>query len=124
MVRRLFTLTALFALSACTSVQIGDQGGKIHHYFGFVSVQVPEVTQALEAYKVTSYGLAIENGLMVGARDTERVLVPLRTNQAGSQPHEATCALVVIVRSHAEARHARNTLKDIEGENLCLVSYQ
>lgn len=123
MVHLISRLMPLFALSACAAVQIGGGDGKTHHYFGFVSVQVPEVKQAVEAYKVTSYGLAIEDGLMIGARDTEMVLIPLKENPDGRQPYEATCAMVIIVRSNAEARQARQTLKDIKGDDLCLATF-
>ncbi len=123
MVHLISRLMLFCVLSACANVQIGGGEGKTHHYFGFVSVQVPEVERAVEAYKVTSYGLAIEDGLMIGARDTEMVLVPLKVNPAGRQPHEATCAMVIIVRSNAEAQHARQTLKDIKGDDICLATF-
>lgn len=112
------------ALGACANVQIAADGGKTHRYFGFVSVQVPKTEKAIQAYKISSLGFAIENGLLIGARDTEMVLVPLRESEGGARPNEATCSMVVIVRSSAEAEHARDTLKDLKGDNICLAEFQ
>lgn len=124
MVKKLisFWLAPIF-LTACTSVKIADDGGETHQYFGFVSIQVPETDKRIKAYKISSYGLAIENGLLIGARDTEMVLVPLNDGE-GAAPDEATCSMVVIVRSGAEAEHAHNILKNLEGDTICLATFQ
>lgn len=117
-------IISICILSGCASVQIAEGDGATHQYFGFVSVKVPSTEKGIKAFKITSYGIAVENGLMIGGRDTEMVLVPLRENEDGAQPDEATCSMVVIVRSNAEAEHARDTLKNLEGNNICLAAFQ
>lgn len=121
---RFFTAAALLlSMTACSSVRTTDRGGKSYRYFGFVEVVVPKVERDVEAVRIQSFGVALEKGLSVGWRDREMVLVPLKTSEDGAQPDEATCAVVVIVRSNAEAQHARDTLKNLKGDNVCLASF-
>ena len=115
--------------SACSSVrvsEVGDQatGTKTYRYLGYVEVIVPETRQKIEAVKIQSLGLAVENGISLGWKNREQVLVPLKQPQGAATPFEATCGLVVIIRSDAEARHAEKILADMEGENICLASFQ
>lgn len=115
--------------SACSSVRVSEADGhaagtKTYRYFGYVEVTVPETKQKVEAVKIQSLGLAVENGISIGWKDREQVLVPLKQPKGAAAPLEATCSLVVIIRSDAEARHAEKILADIEGENICLASFQ
>ena len=114
----------LVSLSGCASVRTTDGEGKSYRYFGFVEVVVPEAQANIEAVKITSAGIAIENGLSVGWRDTEQVIVPLKKGAGENAPPEATCSMVVIVRSDTEAQNAREILSDLKGENICLTSFQ
>lgn len=118
-------LLAAFA-SACTRVDLAEPDGetKTHRYFGFVEVKVPAVEHGIEAYQTRSLGVAFNDGVVVGWQDEERVLVPLKVPEGAGAPYEATCSMVVIVRSDAEARHAEEILSSLKGENICLASFQ
>ena len=122
--RHFLLVFLLFSVTACASVRVENGDGKTYRYFGYVEVQVPEKDARIEAYKIRSLGLAIEQGISLGWRDNEQVLVPLKQNVDDSAPAEATCSIVVIVRSDAEARHAREILSDLKGANICLTSFQ
>lgn len=124
MIRLVLALMTLTLLGACTSIRTTDRDGKSYRYFGFVEVVVPKVERDIEAVKIESAGIALEKGLSVGWRENETVLVPLRENAEGPQPNEATCGIVVVVRSNAEAEQARDTLKDLKGDNICLATFQ
>lgn len=115
--------------AACSSIRVSEADGpqaktKTYRYFGYVEVTVPETEKKIEAVKIQSLGLAIENGISLGWKDQETVLVPLKQSGGAAAPLEATCSLVVIIRSDAEARHAENILANIKGENICLASFQ
>ena len=114
----------LFLVTACASVRVENGNGKTYRYFGYVEVQVPEKDDRIEAYKIRSLGLAIEQGISLGWRDNEQVLVPLKEGEGEGAPYEATCSMVVIVRSDAEAKHAREILSDLKGANICLTLFQ
>jgi hypothetical protein len=120
-----------FCLSACASVsvidnRVGEDGreSQTHRYFGFVEVVVPKASHDIEAVRIQSAGIAIEQGLSIGWRETETVLVPLKVNEDGSTPDEATCSLVVIIRSGSEAAHAAELLRNIEGDGICTATFQ
>ncbi len=122
--RLVLVLISITLLSACTSIRATERDGKSYRYFGFVEVVVPKIERDIEAVKIQSAGIALENGLSVGWRENETVLVPLKEGAAKGAPLEATCGMVVIVRSVAEAEHAAAVLRDLKGENICLTSFQ
>ena len=111
-------------LSACASVRLTEGDGKTHQYFGYVAVTMPIAQKHIEAVKLQSFGIALENGIAIGWRDKEMVLVPLRVPADAEMPYEATCSVVVIVRSGKQAQHAVKTLSNIEGEQICVTSFQ
>ncbi|MBL4836908.1 MAG: hypothetical protein JKY34_04960 [Kordiimonadaceae bacterium] len=98
--------------------------GKTHRYFGFVEVVLPKTEKGIRAVSVKSLGVAIENGISIGWRDKEQVLVPLKVQADGTTPDEAICSMVVIIRSTAEAKHAAKMLQPLKGENICLTSFE
>jgi len=121
---RILILCLVFALlPACTSVRLTDDNGERHQYFGFVELVIPKVKNDIQAYKVTSFGVAIERGLSVGWRDNERVLVPLKEPENGTAPFEATCSTIIIIRSSSDAKHAAEMLRAFEGEEICLAAF-
>ncbi len=119
-------LLLLTLVAACTRVDIGAQEGdsKTHRYFGFVEVKVPQTRGRVHAVAVTSAGIALEDGLMIGWRENERIVVPVPLEDGKPPPDEAPCNLIVIVRSDEDAKHARDILAGLEGENICLTSFQ
>ncbi|WP_417449914.1 hypothetical protein [Kordiimonas sp.] len=114
----------MILVAACTSVELGEGGGKTHRYLGFVEVTLPETRGQLRAWQIKSVGIAAEDGIMLGWREQEQVLVPLKEPDGEAMPHEAPCSLVVVIRSDAEAKHAREILSGLDGENICLTSFQ
>jgi len=124
MYRLILLMALLIILNACTSIRTTESGGKHYRYFGFVEVVVPKTEQDIEAYRIQAMGIAIENGLSIGWRETEMVLVPLKEGAGAGAPQEATCSMVVIVRSDTEAKHAREILSELKGANICLTSFQ
>lgn len=120
----LLGLLALVLLPACTQVDLTGEEGKTYSYFGYVEIKLPETEGRVHAVAVQSAGIALEEGLMIGWRDNERVVVPLEAREGEAPPAEAPCTLIVIVRSDAQAKHAREILSGLEGENICLTSFQ
>jgi hypothetical protein len=120
----LLGLVALVLLPACTQVNLAGETGKTYRYFGFVELKLPETKGHVHAVSVESAGIALEDGLMIGWRDNERVVVPLDAREGEAPPAEAPCNLIVIVRSDAQAKHAREILSGLDGENICLTSFQ
>ena len=121
-------LALLVCLAACSSVRIDQTtpvfGTDTYRYFGFVEVIVPKTDGEITAYKIQSLGIALDQGLAIGWRDNEQILVPLKAPEVGGSLWEATCSMIVIIRSDADARHAYQMLSSLKGENICLASFQ
>ena len=119
-------LCALMLAPACASVNLADGEGdaETHRYFGFVELKVPSRDGRIHAYAVKSAGIALEDGLMIGWRESEQVIVPIPLEEGEAPPDEAPCSLIVIVRSDAQAKHAREILSGLDGEKICLTSFQ
>jgi len=124
----MFRLVAIFivlsVLGGCARVTVAEGDGKTYRFLGYVEVELPETEKKIEAVRLQSLGVALESGLSVGWRESEQVLVPLKDGEGEGAPLEATCSMVVIVRSDAEAKHAREILSDLKGENICLTLFQ
>lgn len=119
-------LLVLLLQSACVSVRVNDADkttGNVHRYFGFVEIVQPKLEKGIQAVGVTSLGIAIENGLSIGWRNKEQVLVPLKVSADAATPDEATCSMVVIIRSTEEAEHAAKILQPLKGENICIAKF-
>jgi hypothetical protein len=125
-------LLLIFAagLSACASVRLtggadGHSAGETvtHRYLGYVELVVPKAEKDIQAFKVQSAGIAFDDGLTIGWRDKQLVLVPLKENEDGTVPDEATCSLVVIVSSTAEARQVAVALEGLMGDEICKVNF-
>lgn len=121
-------LALYMCLAACSNVRIDQtkpaSGTDTYRYFGFVEVIVPKTKGGITAYKIQSLGIALEQGLAIGWRDNEQILVPLKAPDAAGAPWEATCSMIVIIRSSADAEHAYQMLSSLKGENICLASFQ
>ncbi|WP_308911301.1 hypothetical protein [Pseudokordiimonas caeni] len=111
------------SLGGCTSVRIGEGQGQTHWHFGFVKIVEPVTSGVPEAYKLDMAGISIGSSLMLGWSSREEVLLPLAPLPAAGRRPEAPCHLVVIIRSTAEARHARSILEGLEGVDPCMVSF-
>ena len=114
----------VWLLAACSSVDLAGEGGETHYYFGYVAITLPETDGRLRAWKIQTAGVAVEDGFLLGWRDQEQVLVPLKEPDGEPLPDEAPCSLVVVIHSDAEAKHARDILSGLDGENICLTSFK
>ena len=120
----LATGTGFLVLASCITVTPGTTRSEVSkYYFGLVKLVTPETDPRITAFNVKTLGLSIDNGLTLGWRSNERVLVPLRVSDIANQPYEATCSIVVIVRSNLEAAHAAQVLRSMEGERVCVTQF-
>lgn len=116
--------TLLLVLSGCSSVVLwNDDRGRSHYRLGFVKIIVAETDNRISAYKIQSLGLVASDGFAIGWHDDEKVLIPLKNINDSEQPYEATCGLVVVLRTKAELEHAHQLIKGLEGENVCVASF-
>ena len=114
----------LLVFFGCTSVHVTEGEGKAYRHFGYIEVFVPETDERIGGVKIQSIGVFLETGISIGWRDEELVWVPLKTPEGVNMPQEATCSVVMIIRSDAQAQHASEILTNIEEKNICLVSFQ
>ena len=122
---RLLTIgLAALVLAGCITVTpTFTEPRKPQYYFGFVKLLIPDSDPRITALNVKSLGLSVDNGFTVGWRSSEKVLVPLRVSENTNQPYEATCGIVVIVRSTSEAADAAGVLSNIEGDEICVTQF-
>lgn len=119
----LFVLGFVFTLGGCSTVVLEDNDrGDSHYRLGLVKIVVPETDKRISAYKIQSLGLLASNGFVLGWQDDEKVLIPLKEGE-GDQPYEATCAIVIVLRSQEELDHTHQIVKGLEGENICVASF-
>lgn len=116
-------LVIFLFLTSCTNIENSDLSGDTHTFFGITKIELPTTDERIEAIRIQSLGLSLGENLNLGWNNIERVTVPLKDSGGTAQPYEATCSIVVIVRSNSEAAHARNILKDIQGDQICLSAF-
>lgn len=124
LIRWLLLFFSLVVSSGCMSINVGEEKEKVFRHIGYVEVFVPRTDERIEAVKIQSLGLSLEAGFSLGWRDEELVWVPLKVPASTDMPYQATCSVVVIVRSDVEAQHAYEVLTGVEGEDICVVSFQ
>jgi len=113
-------------VAGCTTVKPAElENGEAKYYFGFVKVIPLDTDPKIKASAFTHLGVKIGGGVSIGWGKEEEVLVPLKVVQQGGerQAFEATCSLVVIIRSGIEANHTLKTIKDLKGENICVAQF-
>lgn len=106
--RALGAAAAVALLAGCATA--APQSSSSRLYFGLVRVVAPAVKGDTTATEVTALGLGLENGVWAGWR---------RSSWVSADP--AKCQLLVIIRSNADATHAAQVLRSLEGVNPCIV---
>lgn len=105
-------LAAMMWLGACTSVQLGDGGGEVTHYFGYVRLEEPAREGNVLALRTESLGIAIERGIAIGWRDSQIVTAA-----------PESCVLLITVEDADRFAHAMARLKALGRDDLCAVTF-
>lgn len=118
----IFLPTVLF-LIGCTTIELPDIEGKHHYFIGITKLEVLPTDQRITALKDITIGVAFAESLKLGWSKSESIRVPISKSETENTPGEATCALVIIIRSSAEAEQAFDTLQNLQGDNICYVRF-
>lgn len=111
MIARCIGLVMMPLLAGCATVTPGEWRGS-RTFIGAVRVDVPVTQGDVQAFRVRMLGLgAGRDGVMLGWQDGQWVIAD-----------PARCQMVVIIRSEAEAANAAQVLRQLEGQDICVVN--
>lgn len=98
-------------LAGCTTVTPGEWQGT-RTFIGAVRVNMPVTSGDVQAVRVRSLGVgAGATGVHLGWEDGDWVIAD-----------PAKCQMVVIIRSDAQAANAAQVLRQLEGQDICVVN--
>lgn len=101
-------------LTGCTTVRVGEAGGRgsVRTYVGVVQVMLPDQKGALAAVDVRSLGLGWDAGPYLGWKAGNWVIAD-----------PAKCQLLIVIRSPAQAENAAKVIQSLEGQAPCIADY-
>ncbi len=111
-------LLLILLLPGCTTInvlpnELGELSKLSERVFvGAVKVRLPATSGHIQAVDVKTLGAGWQSGPFVGWN---------ASNLVTADPAE--CQLLIVVRSGAEAKNAKEIISSLEGQNPCIVDY-
>ena len=106
-------LALLCGSAGCTTISINEGQSLQGHYFGLVSVRVPEGQKGMTAVEAENIGVTMVDGINFGWSSNSLVVAD-----------PSSCQIMIIIKSSSQITNVREIAKGLKGEKLCLADFE